>query len=85
MKPEYVTSVLEAIENMKQIDFFTMTSREYNEFTQEVENGLNLQIAKKPRGFNDECWSCGEYLSTFYDNPNYCPNCGQRADWSEEE
>ena len=83
MKPEYVTNALEAIENMNQIDYFAMTSREYNEFTQEVENGLNLQIAKKPSGFNDECWSCGEYLSTFYDHPKYCPNCGQKADWGE--
>lgn len=47
---------------------------------------LKKQIPKKLKpykGFVGECCNCGV---VFLDkNTNYCGNCGQRLDWSEEE
>lgn len=32
------------------------------------------------------CPSCNlEYYVTDYEDFNYCPNCGQKIDWSEED
>lgn len=84
MNKEYIDNVMEAIENMNEIGHYAMTSYDYRAFTNTVESALNLQILKKPDGFNNECWGCGEFLSAFYDHPNYCPNCGQKIDWSDK-
>ncbi len=46
---------------------------------------LEKQAPKKPNGFNSECWDCGEFLLSSQDQPSYCPSCGQKIDWSEEE
>lgn len=44
---------------------------------------IDKQIPEKPDGSNDGCFGCGEFLSAFYDHPNYCPNCGQKINWEE--
>lgn len=31
------------------------------------------------------CPCCGKHYEVDYDNYNYCPDCGQRLDWSDEE
>ena len=31
------------------------------------------------------CPKCGERYEVDYDNYDFCPNCGQALDWSEEE
>lgn len=31
------------------------------------------------------CPSCGERYEVDYDIYNYCPNCGQKIDWSDTE
>ena len=52
---------------------------------------LEKQIPKKPNKnfekFSGVWCSCGKYLGKgyFVDKPIYCPNCGQKLDWSDEE
>lgn len=59
---------------------------------------LEKQIPKKPYIQQDdrsndcmECPSCDSFIGYEYDcrdehyQINYCPNCGQAIDWSEEE
>lgn len=55
------------------------------------------QTAKKPDyegdGYSDGqlvydtwiCPSCGKHYEVDYDNYDYCPNCGQKIDWRNEE
>ncbi len=31
------------------------------------------------------CHCCGKHYEVDYDNYNYCPDCGQKLDWSDEE
>lgn len=32
------------------------------------------------------CQNCGRHFERFYDeHANYCPTCGQRLDWEDEE
>lgn len=31
------------------------------------------------------CPCCGKHCEVDYDNYNYCPDCGQKLDWSDEE
>ena len=58
---------------------------------------LEKQIAKKPDlegdGYCPEgnlvydtwiCPSCEKHYEVDYDNYDYCPNCGQHIDWSDE-
>lgn len=61
-------------------------------------NALEKQIAKKPDVQQDnrnndcmECPSCDSFIGYECDcrdehyQINYCPNCGQAIDWSDEE
>ena len=58
---------------------------------------LEKQIAKKPELWGDD-FSCGKLVYDMYNCPNcevsyeiefdkynYCPKCGQRLKWSEED
>ena len=48
---------------------------------------VEKQKAKKPHKnyekFSGVWCSCGSYLGV--DKPNYCSDCGQKLDWSDEE
>ena len=58
---------------------------------------LEKQISKKPTyegdGYADGhlvydtwiCPCCEKRYEVDYDNYDYCPNCGQKLDWSDEE
>ena len=59
---------------------------------------LEKQIAKRPYyegdGYDPEgeliydtwrCPNCDKAYEVDYDEYDYCPNCGQRIDWSEED
>ena len=54
-------------------------------------NALGKQIPKKPHKnfekFSGVWCSCGKYLGKgyFVDKPSYCPDCGQKLDWSDGE
>lgn len=55
-------------------------------------NALEKQVGKKVKRYGCNiigemtfnCPSCNlEYYVTDYEDFNYCPNCGQKIDWSE--
>ena len=57
---------------------------------EEVEEAVGKQTAEKPRkvlgihgNVEYECGNCGEseFINELF---NYCPWCGQKLDWSEE-
>ena len=62
-----------------------------------VKDAVNKQIPLKPQleadGYSDGelvydtwiCPKCGEDYEIEYDDYKYCPDCGQRIDWSESE
>lgn len=64
---------------------------------EECRAAVENQTAKKPDyegdGYADGhlvydtwiCPCCGKHYEVDYDNYNYCPDCGQKLDWSDEE
>ena len=64
---------------------------------EECRAAVDKQTAKKPyiqqeeRGYCFECPSCDSFIGYEVDckdehyRENYCPNCGQELDWSEDE
>ena len=54
-------------------------------------NALEKQIPKKPHKnfekFSGVWCSCGKYLGKgyFVEKPSFCPDCGQKLDWSDAE
>lgn len=52
-----------------------------------IAEAINKQTEKKPDG--NKCAVCGESVVNTDENYpyyfNYCPNCGQRIDWSKVE
>lgn len=73
--------------------------KEYREIgtPEECRAAVEKQTAKKPDyegdGYADGhlvydtwiCPCCGKHYEVDYDNYNYCPDCGQKLDWSDEE
>ena len=89
-----VTEALEMIElNLKQ---FPNAFLALNGTWGECIKALEKQITKKPDlegdGYCDGqlvydtwiCPCCEEHYEVDYDKYDYCPNCGQALDWSEE-
>ena len=58
---------------------------------EELRIAKEKQIPKKPHKnfekFSGVWCSCGKYLGKgyFVDKPSYCPDCGQKLDWSDEQ
>ena len=64
---------------------------------EECRAAVEKQTAKKPDyegdGYADGhlvydtwiCPCCGKHYEVDYDNYNYCPDCGQKLDWSEND
>ena len=48
-----------------------------------VEKQRAIKPHKNFEKFSGVWCSCGSYLGV--DKPNYCSDCGQKLDWSEEE
>ena len=66
----------------------------YPEEVQMCIDALEKQIKKKIERYSCNtigemtfnCPSCNlEYYVTDYEDFNYCPNCGQKIDWNEED
>ena len=53
----------------------------------QVAKKVSLRHVRKFDGFDDgECPTCGESVSREYDGSDvFCPDCGQRLDWSDAE
>lgn len=64
---------------------------------EECRAAVEKQTAKKPYyegdGYSDGhlvydtwiCPCCGKHYEVDYDDYDFCPECGQRIDWSDEE
>ena len=64
---------------------------------EECQAAMEKQTARRPDyegdGYADGhlvydtwiCPCCGKHYEVDYDNYNYCPDCGQKLDWSDEE
>lgn len=52
-----------------------------------VEKQKTIKPHKNFEKFSGVWCSCGKYLGKgyFVDKPNYCPDCGQKLDWRDEE
>ena len=76
---EAVEMAIKALEEIKQ--YRTIGTPE------ECRAAVEKQKAKKPHKnyekFSGVWCSCGSYLGV--DKPNYCSDCGQKLDWSDEE
>ena len=85
----------EAVEKLKNMRLFMQITDENNDckFTEDdykanemAIQALEKQIPKKP--ITDDryvmyiCPRCNEFIKI---NKNYCMNCGQKLDWSDEE
>lgn len=47
---------------------------------------VNLRHIRKYDGYDDgECPCCGTSVSRDYGTGAYCPGCGQKLDWGDEE
>ena len=53
----------------------------------QIPKKVQLRHIRKFDGFDDgECPTCGWTVSRDCDGAdNFCPNCGQKLDWSDEE
>lgn len=69
-----------------------------NEACRAAVKALEYRIKKKPNCEGDRydedgyliydtwiCPNCGKYHEVDYDNYDFCPDCGQALDWSDEE
>lgn len=88
MNREYIDYISELLDVAKRKDFFDLTSEELNYFSAEVLEALEKQIPRKVDmeiteigGVQHVCQSCWGFVGYLYD---YCQNCGQKLDWSEE-
>ena len=67
------------------------TTGEHIESVKLAIQSLEKQIPKKPHKnfekFSGVWCSCGKYLRKgyFVNKPIYCPDCGQKLDWSDEK
>lgn len=63
-----------------------------------IDDAIEKQIAKKPTFDGDGyapdgtfvwdewlCPNCNSRYEVDYDDYSYCPNCGQKIDWSDKE
>ena len=81
---------IELIENDLKLHSKDLSSKYKNGLRMAIK-ALEKQIPKKPNKnfekFSGVWCSCGKYLGKgyFVDKPSYCPDCGQKLDWSDEE
>ena len=87
------------LDNMKAIVNALEEVEQYREIgtPEECRAAAEKQIAKKPDfegdGYADGhlvydtwiCPCCGKHYEVDYDDYDFCPNCGQKLDWSDEE
>lgn len=91
----------EAIKIIDNAEFLTNRDADYAmsviEAIETAKAALEKQIPKSPTyegdGYSNGqlvydtwvCPCCGQYYEVDYDDYEYCPKCGQKIDWSDEE
>ena len=87
MNREYIDYIDYLIDIAQRNDVFYLTSREFNEFSSEVLEVLEKQMPRKPiteRTRYGMLYDCSVCECGLEPHNNYCPQCGQAIDWSEE-
>lgn len=87
-------TIQEAFEIIK--DEIPYESGVINEALNMVEGAVGKQIPRKPDyegdGYDEDgyliydtwiCPNCGKHYEVDYDDYNFCPECGQALDWSD--
>lgn len=97
---EHLKSLVRIIRHHGTIGMALEACAKYEEIgtPEECREAMEKQQAKKPTYDGDEyapdgsfiwdewlCPCCGSRFEVDYDNYYYCPDCGQKLDWSEEE
>ena len=99
MTEQEAIGYLKTLPNRIPLKFFTDDgAKVYDEFSQVATSALEKQIPKKPAYDGDGyapdgtfvwdewlCPCCGTRYEVDYDEYDFCPNCGQAIDWSENE
>ena len=80
------------------VGFKKLHTEETNRLADELNSAIKKQIPKKPDyegdGYDEHgnliydtayCPSCRHMFEVGYDATDYCPNCGQAIDWSDDE
>lgn len=93
-KGEERMTIQEAFEIIK--DEIPYESGVINEALKMVEGAVGKQIPRKPDyegdGYDEDgyliydtwiCPNCGKHYEVDYDDYNFCPECGQALDWSD--
>lgn len=66
----------------------TIEDCDNKELARMIDEAIEKQVARKPLDIPLEAWphcpSCGGKLDD-RENKNYCADCGQKLDWSDDE
>lgn len=87
--PKYVEALNIAINALEEIQQYRVlgTVEELKVAKEkQIPKKVNLRHIRKYDGYDDgECPNCGMSVSREYDgNDVFCPDCGQKLDWSDE-
>ena len=96
----HTIGTLEELQDMKSSYFEALSDwRQYRKIgtLEECRTAVEKQISKKPTyegdGYADGhlvydtwiCPCCEKRYEVDYDNYDYCPNCGQKLDWEDDD
>lgn len=91
MREDYLDAIAELEEALSPFHLESdgeWTNYEFNTSTIRVSiEALEKQVEKKGKVFFGgwlDCPNCENDISGFEERPNYCPNCGQKIDWSDK-
>ena len=91
MREEYLDAIVELEEALS--PFLLESDDEWTNYDLNTSTirlaieALEKQVEKKGKVFFGgwlDCPNCENDISGFEERPNYCPNCGQAIDWTEE-
>lgn len=80
-------TAIEALEEVQQYRQIGTVDECRTAREKQIPKKVQLRHVRKFDGFDDgECSTCGQSVSRDCDGTdNFCPNCGQKLDWSDEE
>lgn len=99
MTEQEAMGYLKILANRIPLKFYTDKECQiYDDFSQVTIKALEKQVSQKPRldgdGYAPDgtfaydqwiCPRCNQVYEIDYDDYEYCPKCGQRIDWSDDE